>query len=928
MLRKMAIVTSGVVGLLLCAMVVAVIIGGKTNDPAPVDPTINAGRFDPNAARPMDDTRNIGASRDGWIESVDANGRVARQFRYGELTPRAEGEFDVTQPEAVLFLAPHRVVHLSADSGYIVAPDNFPQRGRFTGGVKIHLFEAKPGDAADTAPGSADHVLTAELEDAAFDARSGRIQTAGDVVVRANQAEFYGRGMTMVYNEPNQRIDYLSITEGQSLRYTILDDDSDVGPATGGDTATGAAASTDPIQYYRIDFERDVHVRQGGRSIDAKKLLGYFALQRGSDAEQAAARPPRHALAQADGDAAAPPADQIIIMTWAGKMVMRPEAKRPAMLRTPNDMHLSFTGEPVVITSDRNDRITCAELTYLQSTGHVEALGSPGHALTIDAPQLGDVEAAGLIVRLNESIATLRGPGRIAGAAEATENQGLPPGFAISWKDRLDLHLADGEADEVERAAFYGNVQVVDERFAMTGEQLDVGFADAADGGRQIDSVTATRAAVVAGDGTIYGDRLKLEIADGRNPISLHGKGRVKVKGDGDRIAADELVVAFAPPSDDEGGVRIAQAVATGNVSLQMSDGAMVHAPRLDADERTGRAVLSSVGDERVTIKQDNAALTVDKLVVTDRGARAEAAGAGEFTLIEPADDRRPHGRTVRVTWTDGMTYREGGGTLDLVGNVVASSTDQPTHENRLSGRRMRLELADEAIAGVGDAARQRLNRMKLDGDVVMLSTRWTDRTRDGVETRLRIGGPQLVFDNATERAVVTGAGSMLVEDYRRAGRGNTASGRVALSGRGATVFTWTGSMTMDGAKTDLILDRGVNMTHKPAGDATRLVEMQADKLVANMKDIGGLSALETSRVESMTVDAITATGSVQVRDAEKVITAESMRYEGDSETVTLTAPAGRDVVVANTNDPRPIRASKITWDLRLDRLSVDKPGY
>lgn len=252
MIRKIAILASVLAALLLGVMLFNA-LAGNDEDAPPIDPDITAGAFDPDAARPLTDTGNFGTSTDAWLESVGADGKVARQFRYGELTPRAEGEYEVKSPEARLFLAPHRVVHLSAESGYIVAPGNFPQRGTFTGGVRIHLYETRPGLTVNASPGSADHVLTAELDSANFDARTGRISTDGAVTVRANDAEFDGRGMTLVYNEPNQRIDYLEITHGKSLRYTLTDTTDEAaadGTAGANDGAAEPPAVVEAVQYY------------------------------------------------------------------------------------------------------------------------------------------------------------------------------------------------------------------------------------------------------------------------------------------------------------------------------------------------------------------------------------------------------------------------------------------------------------------------------------------------------------------------------------------------------------------------------------------------------------------------------------------------------------------------------------------------------
>jgi len=958
MLRKLAIAAVGVVALFLVAVIVSMATGWGSGDAGP--PTLDASqlpeRFQGGPVTEDDDLTSVGQGTGGWIQRTDPEtGRLVQEFRYGSLEPRREGEFDVTDPQARLYVGRSRVVTMRAERGVIVAPGNIPQQGSFRDNVLITIYEAPRGEAVDLSAGSPHLAVTIELDDATFDTRLGKIDSAGRVTVNARQAEFRGRGLTLVYNEPRQRIEFLEVIEGESLTYVppaAQDEATDrgprrpVGPQAGAAEPDAEPADPGDIQYYQVVFERDIEVTSDGGTIEAQTLTGLFSFNRRDRVREAsggASGLPRGALASASPAAVASAATQPaptdsperVTMTWNGSMTVTPRPTKPAALADDGDVLLTFTGAPVRAVSPDGDVLTAGHLEYHESWGQVGALGSAAHPLRIDSPALGVIRADDLTLKIDTGVGALWGAGSIVAhpAEDGEAPRGLPEGFSIAWTDRVELNLAgDDEPDGLKNANFVGDVKVIDPRFTMAGRQLNVRFEPTAEGDdRRFAGVDASGDVVAtSADGSIRAQQLELttvERPDGEIvPTTLVAAGEVSVTDKTQTINAGRLNVTFneTPIKGDQSRIDIATVRAGDGVTVAMEDGTKVTATTLNADNAAGTAVMTG---EPVTIVQDDSEIRVARLRLERDGQVAHATGKGEFVMIEPATAGRPDGRRVQVRWTESMHYTEAGDRLDVAGGVVVEQSDKPTELNRLAAERLRIDLHDrEQLAEAGVDEESMLKKLTATDNVVVLATKWASPRRDTVETRLRISGPTLTFTDATEQVEVIGPGSMLIEDYRDAGN-DEQLGAVTVSGKGATLFTWTGGMTLDGARTDVILSGAVNMTHKPA-DRDATLEMQAGRLVADMRGIGGLEVIDMSNVESMEVNSIEATGQVQVRDATRLITSHRLYYDGAEQTVLLEARPGRKVTIVKIDEPKPIRAGKVTWDLTRDRVEVDEVGY
>jgi hypothetical protein len=381
-----------------------------------------------------------------------------------------------------------------------------------------------------------------------------------------------------------------------------------------------------------------------------------------------------------------------------------------------------------------------------------------------------------------------------------------------------------------------------------------------------------------------------------------------------------------APADADDWQTQVAQVFAEGDVLARLEDGAVVQADQLIADNTRQTARLTG---KPVRITRADARVKIERLDIADGGDRAQAVGPGEFQSIRPGrtdDDPR---RTLTVRWSEGMKYDDPASTLDVRGKVEVEHSDRPTELNRLTADELALKLINASwqdTGGQDDAERKLLRELTARRNVVLLSTRWKTEARKIVAGRLRMSGPLLGFDIATEQARTRGAGSLLGEDYTDH-KHDAKLGAIRVSGKGATLFSWTGRLLMDGRRADITFERDVNMTHRPA-DRDELIELRPGKLVADMTGLSGIVALSTSEIESLRIDHIEGVGAVQIRDAQRLISAHRLYYDGEAQTALLEAAPRRAVQVVKLDEPKPIRARQIIWDLARDRIEIERGGF
>jgi len=975
----------------------------------------------------------LGTGESAWIQRADPEtGQLTQEFFYESLTPHEEGIFDITGPQARIYLAPWRVIHMKSDEGRFIAPDNHPMRGEFRENLVVTVFQCEPGEAIDLSADSPHRLLEFHIEQSAtFDTVQGEIQADGPVELVTpvtQQVNFQGTGMRLVYNELNRRIEYMEITEGKQLTYNPGTDAA----AEESDDETGEEESESSddeqedelLQYYRVTFDQDVKVNSGPRTIGADHLVVFFTMERtGTQTEpqelpETAPPPPglgdasstspastltarlmRYALTSMVGQVGdkpiinVPPSQQPepamdplasndpVVLTWAGKMVMVPVEIKPQRMADGEDIYLRFEGEPITAELGDNQSLTCRSLDFLQSTQRIGIEGSQAYPLRIASPEMGTLGAPSMQVELAKGTGKIDGPGWIRApenpdnpdAAADTTPTALPPGFRIEWADRVDLAFAgQGGRTQLQRATFIGDITAVDDQFDLTADQLATEFSTGGDqSGQQLRAIDALgNVHIEVADGTIDAEALRVmtepDASGELAPARVQARGNVLVVDPEQRIAAQVLDVTLAradtlEPAASKSGDnpeaqramqdrfarKIQQVTAQEDVRLMLSGGTIVRGDKLVADATTQKATLfgspvkiTRGGQDADTRPQTE--LHVLHLNIEKNGRIAYADGAGKFVYTEPdvihaKTEQRTPGQRVNVTWTKEMRFVDKSNTIHVVGDVAAEAEEAADQVNKLTAGRVTLEMIntpDAIITGDDDDSeqpseldRRRLQYMTAREDVVVLATRWTDSSRKKVATRFRLAGPSLQFEDLRKLVTVTGAGTMLIEDYRPEDDDASRSDLTAapVSGRGVTAFQWSEKLTINESAKDMTIEGRVLMRHRPP-DSETVLELQCQKLEADMESLADVKPTEMP-VGKMTIDHIEATGGVMVRDGNRVVSCDHLYYDGKQETVILSAGSDRWVNITHLDKPKPLRAKRIKWHLKDDRLEIIEAG-
>ena len=225
--------------------------------------------------------------------------------------------------------------------------------------------------------------------------------------------------------------------------------------------------------------------------------------------------------------------------------------------------------------------------------------------------------------------------------------------------------------------------------------------------------------------------------------------------------------------------------------------------------------------------------------------------------------------------------------------------------------------------------------------DVEFVSAKWAHNAPNGnLETRLRVVGPLVNFDNIREQIQVIGPGRMLLEDYRArpkeqlrdhntpaAAFGIDRGGQVMLTGRGATLLRWSGHLMLDAFHNDMRAETAVQMIHRSL-DSQLTVQMDCQQLLADLEATGGLGVWFAGEAPQPQVKAVYADDAVRILSDEKLILTDHLEYTAYDHTVLLHADAGRLTQVQERDAPAGLTAQRVRWDLLKNRLEIlNRPG-
>lgn len=463
-------------------------------------------------------------------------------------------------------------------------------------------------------------------------------------------------------------------------------------------------------------------------------------------------------------------------------------------------------------------------------------------------------------------------------------------------------------------------------------------------------------------------------------PSALHARGGVKARHGAQRLSAGVLDVglavlpAAAPSASGPAASRPASprpAVQTmqarENVLIEADDPAVrVMADRVDADIARDLFEIRGADGRPARLLRDDATLVGHLITLAPQAQRANVDGAGTFEFISVAPARTSATRpattptsaptsapaptpsaVVTIAWKDSMRFDNRGGSALFVGGVE-SRARFGRDTTRLTSGQLLVEFASPpgptSPAGGPNAApatapaaasannplisgARAVRAVTARNDVRFLAQSWLDDEQKNLASRLTLDGPVITFDNLAEQVQVVGPGHMLVEDYRPDARPSEAGKpQVRFTGRGATLFTWAGKLTLDAYHNDMLLDQQVQMLHRPA-DGQQPVQLDCRRFTADLESSGGLGVWLSGKSPQPTVKTISADQDVRVLSGGRTIRTDRLEYAGSTQVVTLRAEPGRLSELIDPEQPAPFTAQEFAWDLKSGQIVVDQPG-
>lgn len=590
----------------------------------------------------------------------------------------------------------------------------------------------------------------------------------------------------------------------------------------------------------------------------------------------------------------------------------------------------------------------------------------------------------------------------VAGTPGAREDSDGPlPNLEIAWTDRVDLTFYQPETDSpsgsglspgakqvsaMKEAVFRGGVRVKHPRLTLDADELAVSLTAPGEGDQTIDAIEAAGGVVSTVQqahrdqaGQVRSDKLRIEMTHGGGsvqPSRLLASGHVVAEQLGRSLEAGQLEVSMRGPSQGtdtaepasvdpspDGWGRVDRVAAWDDVRIKMGDMvAEAFADRLEADTTSDQVELFGRKDHPARVTRHGDSLLGGHIVVNQAGESVHVAGPGaiEFSnkpaqrakpgaggseIVDLDQAPKPRGSRVRVSWKEAMNFDNRFGLAQFVGDV-ASQTQSDREAARLAAQDLRIEFVESSTAVPGAAARDdvlgqgRTVRMVTAREKVVFSTtKWADKLDGELETRLRVSGPFVSFDNFSEQIQVVGPGKMLIEDYRVRSEkqkrdnpqaaalfGTEKSGRVRLTGRGATLLRWTGQLSLDAYHNDMRIETDVQMIHRSL-DSQLSVQVDCQRLLSDLESTGGLGVWFAGNATQPRLKAVYADDDVRVLSDRRTIRTDHLEYTGFDQTILLWANEGKTTEIQDADRPTTLSAERFRWELEHNRLEAVNLG-
>ena len=399
---------------------------------------------------------------------------------------------------------------------------------------------------------------------------------------------------------------------------------------------------------------------------------------------------------------------------------------------------------------------------------------------------------------------------------------------------------------------------------------------------------------------------------------------------------------AYAVPDEAAGSdghqpLAIELVIAQQNVRIEIpGDQTVITAQRVVGHVDTGRLQLFGTPLSWARLEHDRLTLSGPYLVMQRNSQTVRAIGPGQMLFHEPEPEGLELAAELKMRWANSMQLDRLNRLAQLVGQVVVhGQVGRDTFD--LEAGNLRIAFA-ELLPGRPDAAdadgrhlvgqAHAIRTLEARDQVRFLAENWLDHPGEHLASSVLIEGPRLDLVNTkeAEAITVTGPGSMVYLDQRPAsGSDGPVNSAVALAGRGKTLFSWAEALTLDARHNDMLMRRNVQMVHLADGQ-TEPLQLDCQRLLADLKATGGLKMWLGSTLPSPAVQVVKADGAVRVISDPYTITTDQLTYTGANQQVRLDA---RDGWTTQVWAPQvgSLSGRRLVWHLETGRFEVIDPG-
>lgn len=915
-----------------------------------------------------------------FLQVVDPHdtARVQAEVTADGSEPLPGRRIRMERPRAWIYLKDGRSVHLEADRGEAVVPEagsgGRPEDTLLEGSVVVRMFPRFNGALRPSSLDSPEAILRTTT--ARLDAQRGELEIPGQLSVAFGRLEVDGRDAVLLFDEVRRVVESFRIAEVTLCRINPAtpkeksSSQTASRPATPSESPSASPTIPEPSPaapvetLYHAVFAHGMTIRQGARSVQGgrgeawmrtldntlPKMDGVRTTGLHSPSGRTATTP--RGETPRSSESAPSETDEVktgrtpegfdnntpIFVSWDGPLEIRPVVSVPELAR--DDLHVRLTGSEggrVVFTDPTSNSHGESDRVDYAVTRKELLLAGVKQFAWMERADAGRAEGQNFVIGLTTGMVRIPGPGRVSGSGP---RDALTPGdagpdalSALAWNTEAEFQFAlDNGAMTglLRQARLSGGVNGIDRGATLRANAVTAIFdiSRSASDLRQVHAVGAVEARDADG-GLVQGDVLRAEFVAGAHSASevrrVVVSGSARAEQDGSRLEADEME---ADLTSVDGEVRADRLIARGRARFEGKNGERASGPEILARPSTQIVELSGEGS---TIGRDGSRVNALRITLDGMERTLRVDGPGEIIHHAEAVEGRSES-DAHVSWTDGLTFDDLAGVGQCVGSARAELTRGDLERDTLSADLILVEVEQKEVSAPTSPDPSSLGALKA---LTAIGTggespepaklevrRYSGRQPVLVLERLMyLEGARVIADNAAGRLDVPTSGKLLVMDRRevRQAPANTPAPDVSQGyAKGTALFTWQGSMWMQRADGEARMTDEVRLIHD-RGDESPRTQLDANMVVANVRERPGS---DNAEVQADLVSA-RAEGNVRLLSGTRTLRGATLSYDAVTGEVDAQSATPGVVEIIDTAGTSPVRAQRVLWNLRTDRVEA-----